>query len=195
MGFWAAHQCVRLHAGTLTQLAVGIPCFYAVLFIGNGLCLRLWPFPDELVLTPSTHFAFYTYSLFWLFVFLPVLRSFFLPPGVRRLLYRFLGTPMGKNTYPIGIVLDPPLVEFGDNVAIGFESVFSAHAFEGQRFVLGRIRVGNRATIGARAMIMPGVTIEEDAIVAAGAIVSKGTRVGRKEVWGGIPARKLKTLP
>jgi acetyltransferase-like isoleucine patch superfamily enzyme len=103
-----------------------------------------------------------------------------------------LGARLGRNTHCPGVILDPPLVEIGDNVAIGFESVFTSHAAEGENFVLVRIRVGHRATIGMRAVIMAGVTIGEDAIVAAGAVVTKGTHIGPKEIWGGIPARQIK---
>ena len=39
--------------------------------------------------------------------------------------------------------------------------------------------------------VLSGVTIHEGAIVAAGAVVNKD--IPSNEVWGGIPARKIKS--
>jgi acetyltransferase-like isoleucine patch superfamily enzyme len=47
-------------------------------------------------------------------------------------------------------------------------------------------------TIGAHAIVMSDVEIADGAIVSAAAVVSKGTRIGPGEVWGGVPARRLK---
>jgi acetyltransferase-like isoleucine patch superfamily enzyme len=42
---------------------------------------------------------------------------------------------------------------------------------------------------------MAGVQIGDNAIVSTGAVVTKNTRIGAGEIWGGIPARKLKSAP
>jgi acetyltransferase-like isoleucine patch superfamily enzyme len=44
--------------------------------------------------------------------------------------------------------------------------------------------------IGSGTVILPGVTIGEGAIVAAGAVVNKN--VQPFEIWGGVPAKKIK---
>lgn len=53
----------------------------------------------------------------------------------------------------------------------------------------GMIRICDRAWISFRATILPGVTIGEGAVVAAGAIVTKD--VAPYTVVGGIPAREI----
>ena len=57
---------------------------------------------------------------------------------------------------------------------------------------VGHIHIKRNAWIGAGATITQGVTIGEDAVVAAGAVVTKD--VPARTVAGGIPARIIKTL-
>ena len=52
------------------------------------------------------------------------------------------------------------------------------------------VKIGNDVWIGARAMIMDGVTIEDGAIVAAGAVVTKD--VSAYSIVGGVPAKVIK---
>jgi acetyltransferase-like isoleucine patch superfamily enzyme len=54
------------------------------------------------------------------------------------------------------------------------------------------ILIKRNAWIGAAATILPGVTIGENAVVAAGAVVSKD--VADNTVVGGVPAKLLKTI-
>lgn len=51
------------------------------------------------------------------------------------------------------------------------------------------VRICKNAIIFAGATILPGVTVGENAVVAAGAVVGKD--VPAYEVWGGVPARKI----
>lgn len=55
------------------------------------------------------------------------------------------------------------------------------------------ICIGDMVWIGARAIILPGVTVNDEAIVAAGAVVTRD--VAARTVVGGIPARVIKALP
>jgi acetyltransferase-like isoleucine patch superfamily enzyme len=41
------------------------------------------------------------------------------------------------------------------------------------------------------AVVFPGCVIGDGAIVAAGSVLSKGTRVGPGEIWAGVPARRV----
>lgn len=53
--------------------------------------------------------------------------------------------------------------------------------------------IEDRVWIGAGAIILRGVTVGSRSIIAAGAIVTKDVPSG--EIWGGIPARKMRALP
>lgn len=61
-----------------------------------------------------------------------------------------------------------------------------------QSLMVGQIYIKKNAWIGANTTILPGVTIGENAIVAAGAVVSKD--VPDNTIVGGIPAKIIKTI-
>jgi acetyltransferase-like isoleucine patch superfamily enzyme len=86
-------------------------------------------------------------------------------------------------------MLDPILTVVGDNSIIGHDAALFSHAIEGKFYSLGTIRIGNNVTIGAKAVVMSEVCIEDGAIVSAGAVVSKGTHINAGEIWGGVPAK------
>lgn len=57
---------------------------------------------------------------------------------------------------------------------------------------LKSIRIKRNAWIGAGATILPGVTIGENSIVAAGAVVNKD--VPANSIFGGVPAKFIKAV-
>lgn len=136
-------------------------------------------------------FRYHVYLLFFLTLFQPLIRSLFLPVPIMRVVYQALGTRLGRNTYSAGVILDPPLTTLGDDCIVGHDAVLFCHAVEGDRLSLSPIIIGHRVTIGAKAVIQPGVIIGDDAIVAVGSVVRKSTRIGPGETWGGVPARRL----
>ena len=54
------------------------------------------------------------------------------------------------------------------------------------------IRIGKNVWIGSRSTVLPGVTIGDGAVVAAGAVVTKD--VPPNTVVGGVPAREIKKV-
>ena len=116
-----------------------------------------------------------------------------MPTPMMRLFYLAIGTNLGKNTYSQGIIHDTPFIEVGNNCTIGQYALLIPHIIEGNRLAHFPIKIGDHVTVGAHAVVLAGVVIEDHAIVATGAVVSKGTRIETGEVWGGVPARRLKT--
>lgn len=74
------------------------------------------------------------------------------------------------------------LISIGDDCIIAPEVMILAHDASTRIYIgytrLRRTTVGNRVYIGARAIILPGVTIGDDAIVGAGAVVSRDVEPG-----------------
>lgn len=108
------------------------------------------------------------------------------------LFHRFMGMRIGRrvqiNTLIVG---DSNLIEIGDDTVIGGDVTLVAHAAEHGRLVTAPVKIGSRVTVGLMSVIFPGVTIGDGAMIAANAVVVKGTTIGPREVWGGVPARKL----
>lgn len=83
----------------------------------------------------------------------------------------------------------------GRDVSIGPEAAILTlgHDPQSPDFDLrgGPVMIGDHAWIGYRALVMPGVTVGEGAIVAAGAVVTKD--VAPYTIVGGNPARQIGT--
>jgi hypothetical protein len=116
------------------------------------------------------------------------------PVLLRSFLYRALGAKLGKGVLLGGKVVEPQMVTMGDYSFAGEMSLLMAHAITRDTVVLKRIIIGNYVSIGSHAVIMPGVRIGDESIVAAGALVPMNTIIPSGEVWGGIPAKKIKDV-
>lgn len=165
---------------------------YGWAFVIYRLFLRLLPL-EEGYIEPGSRgeFVAQVNILFYLMLFNSLIRTDFLPVPLKTMVYSWLGTKIGTNSFSPGTILDPPLTEIGNNSIIGHAATLYSHAIEGHHFALQRIVLGNNVTVGAHAIIMSGVTVGDGAIVSAGAVVKKGTRIGAGEHWGGVPARRL----
>jgi len=108
------------------------------------------------------------------------------------LFHRLMGMKLGArvqiNTAIIG---DSNLIEIGDDTVIGGDVTLVGHAAEHGDLVTARVKIGHRVTVGLMAVIFPGVEIGDGAMIAANAIIPKGTKIGPREIWGGVPAKKL----
>lgn len=88
-------------------------------------------------------------------------------------------------------------ITVGDGAFIGHRVVLATlnHGFLPEERTLHHpapIVIGNDVWIGSGAIILPGVTVGDNAIVAAGAVVSKD--VEPNTIVGGTPARLIKTV-
>ncbi len=108
------------------------------------------------------------------------------------LYHRLMGMKVGRRVqFNTAVVADQNLIEVGDDSVVGGDVTLVCHAAEAGYLVVAPVRIGRRVTLGLLAVVMPGCEIGDDAVVAAGAVLAKGTRVGPGELWGGVPARRI----
>jgi maltose O-acetyltransferase len=94
---------------------------------------------------------------------------------------------------------NPGRIYIGKNVLIGprvqFESVshgLEYHHDKGRSCLVKDIFVGDRVWIGAGSIILQGISIGQDAVVAAGAVVNRD--VPPRMLVAGVPARIVKEI-
>lgn len=88
-------------------------------------------------------------------------------------------------------------IYIGDDCLIGHSVILATlnhHFAPDQRQNLSHapIRIGRGVWLGARVTILPGVTIGDHAVVAAGAVVTKD--VPMRAIVGGVPAKTLRSI-
>jgi len=83
------------------------------------------------------------------------------------------------------------LIEIGNDVVFAPQVYLLAHDASIKRYLnytkIAKLKIKDGAFIGARAIIMPGVTVGKNAIVAAGSVVTKSIPDGM--IVGGNPAK------
>lgn len=94
---------------------------------------------------------------------------------------------------------DAPIV-LGERVAIGMRALLVAaeHEIGGPKQRAGTFRsrpitVGEGCWIGAKAVVLPGVTIGPGCIIASGAVVTRDCEPNG--LYAGVPARRIRELP
>jgi len=106
--------------------------------------------------------------------------------------YSDIGGIIGRRCKIEAFAFIPRGVVIKDEVFVGPRVTFSNDKYpkaKGEWKLLKTI-VKKGASIGAGAVILPGITIGEKAMVGAGAVVTKDVPAG--ETWVGNPARRLK---
>gem|GEM_PF-466435 len=109
---------------------------------------------------------------------------------------------VGRGTYiGHGAMFDTfAPISIGRDCAIAMQTTFvtSTHRIGGPHKRAGVLEtrpivVGDGVWIGARATVLPGVTIGDGAVVAAGAVVTRDC--DPHTLYAGVPARAIRTLP
>lgn len=108
------------------------------------------------------------------------------------------GAKIGKNVAINSNILtsESYLIEIGDNVTISDHVSFVTHdnsiskALPGSGNLFGRIVIGNNCFIGAHSILMYGVELADNVIVASGSVVTKSVKESNV-IIGGNPAKVI----
>lgn len=153
-----------------------------------------------------------------LFPIIPDTRGF----GAKRFLLRLAGARIGKNVRICSSVriVGNGILSIGDNTWVGHQSFISVsetltigkdvniaprvyigtgtHEIDcNGTSIAGKgvslpVRIGDGAWLCANCCIIAGVSVGKKSIIAAGAVVIESVPDG--ELWGGVPAKKLRGL-
>lgn len=103
-------------------------------------------------------------------------------PDLKNKLYKHLGMNIAEGvTVAPNVVLDylnPQLISIGESSMIGEEAMILTHFLYPRKFEIGPVKIGKECTIGARAIICPGVSIGDYAIIGANAVAYKDVQNG-----------------
>ncbi len=112
---------------------------------------------------------------------------------LKRMLLRRLGMTVGSGV-AWGLestpdVFWPELITVEDDAIIGYDATILCHEFLQDEYRTGPVVVGERAMIGAGAIVLPGVEIGEGARVAANSLVAED--VPPETTVAGVPAETV----
>jgi acetyltransferase-like isoleucine patch superfamily enzyme len=108
-----------------------------------------------------------------------------------------IGNDCSVNPYTV--IYGQGRTVIGDHVLIAAHTVIVSqnHSFERNKLIRKSgstekgITIEDNVWIAAGCKILDGVTLQEGTIIAAGAVVNKSTE--KYSIWGGVPAKKIKT--
>jgi hypothetical protein len=164
---WLVSQAPIGNWSALAGLLVGVALWQLGL-----LLVAAWERPSAGERAWQLHLLTVYGGLRWL------LTTRILPPPMVAGGLRLLGCAIGRGTTVHGLVLDPCLTHLGQGSLIGVGALLVAHDTAGGRTLIAPIRVGDRVTIGGAAVLLAGVTVDDDAVIADGAVVRPGTHIG-----------------
>lgn len=106
--------------------------------------------------------------------------------------FKLLGAKIGSNSF-LGTdrlrVFD--LISIGDDSSLLKESTLLGYSIENEMLHLGRITVGNRCFVGARAMLAMDTVMLDDSMLLELSMLSNHETIPRGAVWRGSPARQF----
>jgi acetyltransferase-like isoleucine patch superfamily enzyme len=104
---------------------------------------------------------------------------------------------VGRNTYlgawkPISIGNDTLIGAYcyiisGNHRLVVPDLPLRTQGYDGAPIVIGR-----NVWLGAHVIVLPGVTIGDNAVIGAGSVVT--SPVPESEIWGGVPARRIRDV-
>ena len=112
----------------------------------------------------------------------------------RPLVAKLFGAEVGGETALGGRIADPSLVHIARGAVLGHNSVLTPHVITSGKILLQDVRIGAGATVGVNVVVNAGVDVGENSVVAAGSVIAPFTRIPPGELWGGVPARRIKAL-
>ncbi|NJM97327.1 MAG: hypothetical protein HC800_09260 [Phormidesmis sp. RL_2_1] len=212
-----------LASASLAVVLVALPLLYLLwlfLFVGAGAIVTALMFlgfqkptslkvdlsfssPQDLMMFISAARVLALYRMGLLMQRLPALNYSVMPPLIfawmNRLVLRAYAPSVhiGQGSLVISRSQDPDLTYIGNRVVIGSNCQLVCHALNTSggylKYACAPITIGDEVTIGGNAYLGMGIEIGRGAVVEMGSNLLPYTRIAPYEVWGGNPAKLLRT--
>jgi acetyltransferase-like isoleucine patch superfamily enzyme len=128
------------------------------------------------------------------FIFIQLARYCPILPLKNWIYRRLLGMKVGEHTaFALMVMVDiffPERITVGSNSIIGYNTTILTHEYLIKEYRLGDVKIGSNVMIGANSTVLPGVTIGDHAVIAAGSVIHKD--VPAYAFVGGNPMREIR---
>ncbi len=105
-------------------------------------------------------------------------------------LLRLYGVHVGRRSLlDTTYITEFDLVHLGDDVSIGAAVSLQTHLFEDRVMKMNHVRIGDRASLGTRAVVLYSTEVGDDVVLAPLSLVMKGESLPAGTAWTGIPAQ------
>ncbi|MFO8078543.1 MAG: DapH/DapD/GlmU-related protein [Thermoplasmatota archaeon] len=114
-------------------------------------------------------------------------------PQLYAIYLSLVGAKIGKHVFFGGrnTISDPCVVEIESNTLIGGGATIMGHLGE-DKLVIKKVKIGSHCLVGAEALIMPGVTLEDKVVLGGKSLVTKNKTLTTGKMYGGVPAQEIK---
>lgn len=86
------------------------------------------------------------------------------------------------------VIFGPGVKIFTENHSFNLSDSY----FRLQNEIRNEVRIGNNVWVGSNVILLPGITIDDNVVIAAGSVVNKNIPSGT--LYGGVPSKHLKNL-
>ena len=106
--------------------------------------------------------------------------------------YKLFGCKLGRGVGIYSRLWDVELIEIGNDTYIGTGCIIGSHAISQGQLYRKRIKIGTNCTIGAGTIMLPGVTIEDQVIVASNSVIPSNRILRANSIYAGSPIKRIK---
>jgi len=169
---------------------VGLPCFLIIVFlkwvlIGRYKVLQTPMWTSKVWRTEAITAIYEALSVPF---FLEYLKGTLWLPLALRLLGVKAGKRVWLNTTDI---TEFDLVSIGDDAALNEDSGPQTHLFEDRVMKIGSVEIGERASVGARTVVLYESEVGNETVLEPLSLVMKGENLPSGSRWGGSPVRPV----
>jgi hypothetical protein len=105
--------------------------------------------------------------------------------------YRLMGADVDDTSTLLGKALEFDLLTVGPGASVGRLCDATCHTVENMVIKLAPVKIGARADVRSRAVVMPGGTLSDGATLLQNSLTLKGELAPPKTVWAGLPAEAV----